>query len=777
MRRNKVKYFLGALILSGTLVSCSSQSIENKMINVSFIGNDIEYNFEIEKGTKLIDLDFSSIENYDILGIYSNEELTKKVSNNYILNDEDVLYLFLEESTNIELINNVNELKSIKSDGHYKLNANIDLNNEVIDLGFDRNNPFKGVFNGNGYTISNYILPSKEYSGLFGYVEGSIYNLNVKLDNKLNSNDFRYVGAIAGYVNDGLIRSCSVTGSIEIHTFKPKSSVYLGGLIGRNENGKITLSNSEIDLINYSNVDTYVGGIVAYNGGTSFDGKISYCYSIGSYLSGKSTNNNSSSYVGGLIGFNCSEVENSYSYNENLISRSTYYQAFAGGLVGDNNGGKVNNSFSLSNVTCISDYGYTFLGNVVGRNFIGSLEKESGTTKNLFGFDLQTLEGYTGVENGLCDKLYNKSLSLTELNNVDFYKNIDFCGVFNIKEGYLPSLTQSYLSIPESEEFIEITNVEDFFNIENNLSGKYILKNDLVIEQETFNGIGSYLKPFSGIFDGNNHLIKINFKKENNLKYTGLFSYLNGIVRNLNIDANYTLDTSGSSTYGSLSAFAKKSYIENVNSKISINSKTNRFSLGGLVGVQEEGNLVNCSAEGKINIQSSNEETFVGGLVGKNTGLIEMSYSKVEIEATNASNMFIGGLVGKNSNIITDSYSINKIATSNNNNIESIGGISGTNFENGKILNSYSSSIINSDKNSNISLLGGFVGDNLKLISNCYYLINDEIKYSAGESLEFMDITRLKKEDLPTLANKLSPNFYDSEEGYPKLNYQKEVNK
>ena len=65
--------------------------------------------------------------------------------------------------------------------------------------------PFKGIMNGNGYTISNLFVDSEEYSGLFGYVSGGMLSgINVAF---IEVHGTEYVGGIAGYLDsqaDGL---------------------------------------------------------------------------------------------------------------------------------------------------------------------------------------------------------------------------------------------------------------------------------------------------------------------------------------------------------------------------------------------------------------------------------------------------------------------------------------------------------------------------------------------------------------------------------------------
>ena len=57
--------------------------------------------------------------------------------------------------------------------------------------------------------------------------------------------------------------------------------------------------------------------------------------------------------------------------------------------------------------------------------------------------------------------------------------------------------------------YTPIRTAQELDSIRNNLSGKYILMNDIDLgEYENWVPIGTKKQPFSGIFDGNNHSIK-----------------------------------------------------------------------------------------------------------------------------------------------------------------------------------------------------------------------------------------------------------------------------
>ncbi|MCQ4936299.1 fibronectin type III domain-containing protein, partial [Anaerotignum propionicum] len=116
------------------------------------------------------------------------------------------------------LIYTAEQLMSVseKPTACYKLMRNIDLlNNEFTPIG-TQENPFTGIFDGNGYTIQNLSisLPDDNNIGLFGYIDkGTVKNLTI---NRVYIIGNDRVGALAGYVNGGTLADCSIKGVRDI---------------------------------------------------------------------------------------------------------------------------------------------------------------------------------------------------------------------------------------------------------------------------------------------------------------------------------------------------------------------------------------------------------------------------------------------------------------------------------------------------------------------------------------------------------------------------------
>ena len=257
-------------------------------------------------------------------------------------------------------------------DKHFKLMADIDLGQytgtEFNIIGYfvtwQDNNPFTGVFDGNGHTISNFSYAStgRNGIGLFGYVDdpnAEIKNLGL-IDPNIDAGTGQGVGSLVGFLKDGTIVNCYAEGGTASGSFD------VGGLVGHNSGGG-TISNS------YSAAsvtgDEYVGGLVGSNGDVvcmwvcePFGGCWLECWSVpGTILNCYSQGDVSGDYeVGGLVGSNSGTITNCYSVCD--VSGEVY----VGGLVGRTYYGTITNCYSTGSVA-----GTTNVGGLVGYNEYG----------------------------------------------------------------------------------------------------------------------------------------------------------------------------------------------------------------------------------------------------------------------------------------------------------------------------------------------------------------------------------------------------------------------
>ncbi|MFI3206601.1 MAG: hypothetical protein R3Y33_05095 [Clostridia bacterium] len=98
---------------------------------------------------------------------------------------------------------------------------------------------------------------------------------------------------------------------------------------------------------------------------------------------------------------------------------------------------------------------------------------------------------------------------------------------------------------------------------------------------------------------------------------------------------------------------------------------------GGIVGLQEFGYITNCLSVS--NIESTNA-SYIGGIVGNSTAIINSCYSKSNLSGT----MYIGGIVGSGATV-KNCYSVSEVLATKGN----IGGIAGDLISSGSLENNF----------------------------------------------------------------------------------------
>jgi hypothetical protein len=139
--------------------------------------------------------------------------------------------------------------------------------------------PFKGTFDGQGYTISGiriykkYTTSNKSYmdQGLFGYVGegGTVKRVNLA-DARITA--YTSGGGIAGRVYKSTIEDCSVGNNVWIHAVE-KDADSQGGIVGCSQSGTVCRCISRATLAINSDLTGchYFGGIVGNNNNTITD--------------------------------------------------------------------------------------------------------------------------------------------------------------------------------------------------------------------------------------------------------------------------------------------------------------------------------------------------------------------------------------------------------------------------------------------------------------------------------------------------------------------------
>lgn len=288
----------------------------------------------------------------------------------------------------------------------FKLTNDIKLKYGWTPIGHSEDVCFKGTFDGDGHTISGLDVTSgNEYSGLFGYLGGTVKNLSVEGEVTSSTS---WTGAIVGKMGiSGSIISCTANATV---IGKDKT----GGIIGENRGGIVN------GCVNHGKVrGTYkVGGIV----GENFGGKVTEC---GNYANVVSTTRNIGIYgTGGIAGRSISTGSVvGKSFNKGDITSAT---EGTGGVVGYCNaqGARVSSCYNTGNIVeHKAKYGkktsLAYVGGVIG--IVGD-----SAVKVLNNYNNGT--GIGGNFNGGVIGYYQGTTTLSEDGNIknNYYLNTDF---------------------------------------------------------------------------------------------------------------------------------------------------------------------------------------------------------------------------------------------------------------------------------------------------------------------------------------------------------------
>ena len=503
---------------------------------------------------------------------------------------------------------------------------------------------FNGNFDGDGHTISNLTITQKTdggFLGLFGCSRGTIKNLFIKNVNINAAYGEKAAGAICA-ANYGTIEKCGVDSG----TIVDKSSG-IGGISGRNYD-TISQCYNKADL-------TTENGKAAGISGMNYQGTIENCYNAGTITQTGT--------------------------NENYL---------AGGICSDNNGGIVKYCLNFGKVISANGVGY-------------GVSKDNGTVTECY-YD----EDVCGNLNGdgtamtsaeLCDSSFTDSLNSnwesgsesgetngryrTAIYTYPSLKGVGTAVKTDGKQQYDFSISGNGKTY---EDFTYIETAEDFKNIANNLSGNYVLKNDIDFKGEVIEPIGDsesvtgsgLSMPFSGNFSGDGHkILNVTVKRELG-SYSGLFGANKGTIINLSVEA----DVSGTAYVGGICASnASGGRIADCSFSGTVNGT--KSYVGGICG-ENKGGIMRCVADGTVSGDSN-----VGGICGSNNssnGNIENCLNSSDV-TRKSSNGNIGGIVGQSINNSTVNYCIS-IGKTSGTDSSSIGGVCGYAYG-ATITNSY----------------------------------------------------------------------------------------
>ncbi len=233
------------------------------------------------------------------------------------------------------------------------------------------------------------------------------------------------------------------------------------------------------------------------------------------------------------------------------------------------------------------------------------------------------------------------------------------------------------------------------------------LMQDIDISAHLWYPIASELdsRIYNGAFEGNGYTINgLTISTLQNYDFAGLFGRTSGEVKNVTLTS---VDVTGNIRVGGI---AGDNFGTIDSCYVASGTITGYQHIGGIVGDGHTGSSVLNSANNATIVDKDNSQTYAGGIVGVNSGLIQNSYNTGTIGTNNVS--LVGGITGKNYDAgasIVNSYNAGTVVGQN-----SVGGIAGENV--GSITNAYNTGNVSGN-----SAVGGISGDNAAgTITNTY---------------------------------------------------------
>jgi hypothetical protein len=441
---------------------------------------------------------------------------------------------------------------------------------------------------------------------------------------------------------------------------------YYVGLFGYvGSSGQIrNLGVEGVNLLGHS----YVGGLVGYNEGT-----LTGCYATGSVTS-------IWSYVGGLVAWNEGTLTSCYATGPVVGT------GYVGGLVGVHYTGTLTACYSASSVSWGPWMNNYFIGGLVPFNYNGSL---SGCF-----WDVQT-SGQSGSDGG-------KGLTTSQMKSITTYQYAGWAdkGWENTGGVPIPQPLPVPLSGSGSEtDPYQIHTAEEFALLSGHsgiLNKHIVLMADLDLSTVTLYPIG----PFTGVFDGNDHMLSNAVINQPASGYIGLFGYVGsgGQIRNLGVE---NVNMTGNNHVGGLAACNSSGSITNCYETGSV--VTGNDYVGALVGLNG-GTLTTCYATGSV----SGTGNSVGGLAGANRGgTLSHCYASGSVTG----DIHTGGLVGWNDGMLAVCYAAGSVVGDFR-----VGGLVGMNEVNGTLTGCYASGSVAGN-----NYFGGLAGYNMGATTSCFW--------------------------------------------------------
>lgn len=644
---------------------------------------------------------------------------------------------------NPTIISDVNGLQNIATNGHYILISDIDLQGQdwqpLCSAGaFAGELDGNGHTIKNLTVTANTGIVN---AGLFGELTYKAYVHDLTLDTVNISGNIENVGAVAG-TNKGLIEKVRAT-NVNLSSWKESTTPRIGGIAGVTfayAEASATPVNYDtigrIDRCEVSNATLYSGKNAHIGGLTA---RLEGGFVLNSFFVGSIVSATSADTVGAGIVVSMIATQNSNAKIKDNYAVVTFSNvAKKAGVVYAN---EFNAYKAPSTDTIISEniiWGQYFDATVCGDASVKAIVSTGYSNENEF--NNRVSDGKivaSGVATSFLQMAGNDQTTIyshTNYKGLEFFEkvyNYDFLITWKIEAGVnngYPSLQMggkaddAIINITGTEEPEEPIDPEDPIDTRSLLQrlqdckeGETIaLGDDLDWAYKNWEPVGTESAPFNGTFDGRGKVVS-NIKIVDGSEFKGLFGVLGDKAKITNITFKNVkiLNAEGFDYVGIVAGMNNGGTISNVT--IENFEIVNGKNVGGVVGYNgglvDGVKVINTDSTFKnINI-NNNEVAKVGGIVGVNKGTVVSSKCLVEltVQKSGDSDTFVGGIIGDNSGYVNDVICKSNILSQANAN--RVGGIIG--YNTGNVVSvAYKGSITAKTNSSNV-YLGGIAGFNI----------------------------------------------------------------
>lgn len=156
------------------------------------------------------------------------------------------------------------------------------------------------------------------------------------------------------------------------------------------------------------------------------------------------------------------------------------------------------------------------------------------------------------------------------------------------------------------------------------LDGYYILGSDVNLGWTDWEPVGNeWDGPFTGVLDGQGHTITGLAVNRTDLKYAGLFGYLEGTVQNLTLEqVTVTGARFAGGVAGTVGVGGRVLDCTVASGQVSVSGSVLWVSAGGIAGVCD-GEINRCSNGAAVESSASSAEAYAGGMAGRLTEPLE----------------------------------------------------------------------------------------------------------------------------------------------------------